>query len=176
MHSMVPGFLTKDICDGPNLHRSFPHLNSSRLPCHFVSDSSVFFSSLCLFIFPFLSPHLLSPLHSSPLSRSSGVWFVSLCRPVYLPLCPVHSEETKQTCLPHLSPTTFSVSFSDFTGVLLESQIIIISLWYGSPEDRFESCHRSSGYKCPTIIASICLFFGPGHTYKCVHSTSFLLH
>lgn len=87
------------------------------------------FLNVCLFPPSSLSSPsylLIFFLHSISLlfPRSSGVWVLPLCCPVYLTLCPVRSEETKQGCLPLTKPSALVCFLLWVCGILLlESQI-----------------------------------------------------
>lgn len=99
-----------------------------------ASISSAFSSSLT-----FSPPCRPSPLYSSSLSRSSGVWAVSLCCPVFLTLCPVSSEETKQKMSSSCSANGFRAlrpflfSFSGFIYAVSICTLLLKCFFGGLP-------------------------------------------
>lgn len=141
------------ICYSPYLHQSFPHFNSSYLPCLYqipqclsLPPPSSLSSSYYLLIFFLHSISLLFP-------RSSKAWVFPLCCPVYLTLCPVRSEEAKQGCLPLTKPSALLCFLLWVCGILLlESQINMFLTVVRKPRGHIPTrskCHIDCYYALP---------------------------
>lgn len=107
------------ICYSPYLHQSFPHFNSSHVPCLYQIPQCLSLLPF-LFIFPLLSSHLLSPLHFSSLSQIFGglsLTSVLSCLP-YTVSGPLWGDKTRM-----------SSTYETLSSCLFPS----LSLWDSSP-------------------------------------------
>lgn len=126
----------------------------------FFSPSSSFSSSPGYLVF---SLHLMSLVFP----RSSGVWVSPLCCPVYLTLCPVCSEETKQRCLPLTSSQLFCFLLWLCGILLLEGWMNVFNCGMEALKDTFPpdptGCLDVLGVAC-FLLVELFLWLGDVHT------------